>query len=203
MKIKIADYVFEFDCYYDLGCFFRNYLSNGQPDFSFSYSFSEVIDLMASDKYKPLKEIIVSENRILFEETVIYRHITDILSFYDTILFHGSVVSVDGEGYMFTAKSGVGKSTQSRLWKEFFGERAVIVNDDKPLIKLINNGMPYVYGTPWSGKYELNSNISVPLKAICIIRQSRENSISRVSVAEYYGTLLQQCYQPVLQQGYQ
>ena len=47
---------------------------------------------------------------------------------YDTILFHGSVIAVDGEGYLFTAKSGTGKSTHARLWRETFGDRAVRVS---------------------------------------------------------------------------
>ena len=87
---------------------------------------------------------------------------------YDTILFHGSAVAVDGIGYLFTAKSGTGKSTHTRLWRELFGERAVMLNDDKPLIKVSENGI-IVYGTPWDGKHRLSTNTFVPLKGICFM----------------------------------
>ena len=38
----------------------------------------------------------------------------------DTLLFHGSVIAVDGEGYLFTAKAVPGKPTHTRLWREIF-----------------------------------------------------------------------------------
>ena len=114
---------------------------------------------------------------------------------YDTILFHGSAVAVDGIGYLFTAKSGTGKSTHTRLWRELFGERAVMVNDDKPLIKVSENGI-IVYGTPWDGKHRLSTNISVPLKAVCVLERSEENRIERVTADSVYDMLVQQVYRP-------
>lgn len=81
------------------------------------------------------------------ETLAVYRKIADYLLSCDTLLFHGSVIAVDGEGYLFTAKSGTGKSTHTRLWREYFGERAVIVNDDKPLLHITDSGVT-AYGTP-------------------------------------------------------
>ncbi len=112
---------------------------------------------------------------------------------YDTLLFHGSCVTVDGAGYLFTAKSGTGKSTHTRLWRELLGERAVMVNDDKPLIRLIDS-RSIVYGTPWDGKHRLSRNLSVPLKAICILKRAEENSIRPITVSQAYPHLLQQVY---------
>lgn len=126
------------------------------------------------------------------EELAVYRKIADKLPAFDTILFHGSVVAVDGQGYLFTAKSGTGKSTHTRLWREYFGERAVMVNDDKPLIHI--GETVTVYGTPYNGKHHLGSNISVPLRAICILTRSEENHISPVSAQEAYPMLMQQVY---------
>ncbi|MDD6406286.1 MAG: hypothetical protein PUG00_10905, partial [Clostridiales bacterium] len=60
------------------------------------------------------------------ETLAVYRKIADHLLSCDTLLFHGSVIAVDDEGYLFTAKSGTGKSTHTRLWREYFGERAVM-----------------------------------------------------------------------------
>ena len=114
---------------------------------------------------------------------------------YDTFVFHGSVIAVDGEGYLFTAKSGTGKSTHTRLWREYFGERAVMVNDDKPMLKVTDNGV-IAYGTPYNGKHRLGANIYVPLKAICILTRGEENNIVRIDKSEAYAMLVQQVYRP-------
>ena len=70
-----------------------------------------------------------------------------------------------------------------------------MVNDDKPLLKITENGV-IAYGTPYNGKHHLGSNISVPLKAICILERSAENHIERITKNEAYAMLLQQTYRP-------
>ena len=128
---------------------------------------------------------------VFLKKRKIAEHMID----FDTILFHGSVIAVDGAGYMFTAKSGTGKSTHSRLWREYLGDRAVMVNDDKPLIHIGENGVT-VYGTPYNGKHRLGSNISIPLKAICILTRDTDNHIEPVTREQAYPILLQQTYRP-------
>ena len=91
-------------------------------------------------------------------ERTIYRKIADALVDDGVILYHGSVIAVDGQGYLFTAKSGTGKSTHTALWRELFGERAVMVNDDKPLLR-VKDDQVTVYGTPWNG-----NRLSDPVK---------------------------------------
>lgn len=114
---------------------------------------------------------------------------------YDTLLLHGSCVAVDGVGDLFTAKSGTGKSTHTRLWREVFGTRAVMVNDDKPLIRVTETGA-IVYGTPWNGKHRLGENISVPLHAICVLERDTVNHIEPVEKKSIYPILLQQTHRP-------
>ena len=70
-----------------------------------------------------------------------------------------------------------------------------MVNDDKPLIKVSENGI-IVYGTPWDGKHRLSTNISVPLKAVCVLERSEENRIERVTADSVYDMLVQQVYRP-------
>lgn len=129
------------------------------------------------------------------EELAVYRKIAEKMLDYDTILFHGSVVAVDGIGYLFTAKSGTGKSTHTYLWREYFGTRAVMVNDDKPLLHISENGV-IAYGTPYNGKHRLGANISVPLKAICILTRASDNHIEPITREQAYTMLLQQVYRP-------
>ncbi len=130
------------------------------------------------------------------ESLAIYRKIAEHMPSYDTFLFHGSCIAVDGQGYLFTAKSGTGKSTHAGLWKKLLGERVVYVNDDKPLIRVNPDGDLTVYGTPWAGKHNLNNNISVPLNCICLLERSAENNIVEITKSEAYPMLLQQVYRP-------
>lgn len=133
------------------------------------------------------------------ETLAVYRKLASVLPQSGVILLHGSVIAVDGEAYMFTAASGTGKSTHVRLWRELFGERAVMVNDDKPLIRVeggADQKRAIVYGTPWDGKHHLSTNIAVPLKAICILERGEKNEIQRLTIDEAYTMLLQQSFRP-------
>lgn len=129
------------------------------------------------------------------EELAAYRKIAEKAPFYDTLLFHGSVLSVDGAGYLFAAKSGTGKSTHARLWRELLGERAVMVNDDKPLLRVTEGGVT-VYGTPWDGKHRLSADLAIPLRGIALLERAAENRIRPITAAEAYPLLLQQSYRP-------
>ena len=129
------------------------------------------------------------------ETLAVYRRIAEWMPVYDTLLFHGSCVAVEGAAYLFAAASGTGKSTHTRLWRELLGNRAVMVNDDKPLIRLTDGG-PMVYGTPWDGKHRLSRNIAVPLKALCFLTRAAENRMEPLTKREAYPLLLQQVYRP-------
>lgn len=129
------------------------------------------------------------------EELAVYRKLAEKSPASDILLIHGSCIAVDGNGYLFVAKSGIGKSTHTRLWKELFQERAVIVNDDKPLMKVQESGVT-IFGTPWDGKHGLSSNMSVPLKAICFLERAKNNRIYPLNTTAVFLRLLQQVYQP-------
>lgn len=129
------------------------------------------------------------------ETLAVYRKLAEALVERDVLLFHGSVVAVDGEAYLFTAKSGTGKSTHTRLWRQAFGDRAVMINDDKPLLHVSVDGV-CAYGTPWNGKHHLGGNCSAPLKALCILERDKENHVERVSPEDAFPRMLQQCYLP-------
>lgn len=93
------------------------------------------------------------------------------------ILLHSSCVVVDGVAYAFSADSGTGKSTHTQLWLKKFGDRAYILNDDKPCIRIID-GKVYACGTPWSGKNDCSKPEIVPLGAICFLERSDSNFIN-------------------------
>lgn len=130
-----------------------------------------------------------------FETLALYREIAQKLIWKDVLLIHGSVVAVDGVGYLFAAKSGIGKSTHSRLWRRYFGNRAVMINDDKPLLRVTRSEI-VAYGTPWNGKHRLSTNTSAPLKAICFLNRCADNRVVSVDTDDVLPLLLQQCYLP-------
>ena len=134
---------------------------------------------------------IVQYSDAFIESIMVYRKIAEVMPAYDTFLFHGSAIAVDGLAYLFTAKSGTGKSTHTYLWREMLGTRAIMVNDDKPLIR-ITGDKATIYGTPWQGKENIGNNISVPLKAVCLLERAERNHIRAITKGEAYAMLLQQ-----------
>ena len=99
---------------------------------------------------------------------------------YDGFMIHSSAVVVDNKAYLFTADPGTGKSTHTSLWLKQFGDRAFILNDDKPAVRL-ENGTWYAYGTPWSGKHDISRNTRAELAGIAILERSEMNTVVPVT----------------------
>ena len=104
---------------------------------------------------------------------------------------HASAVAYEGRGYLFSAPSGTGKSTHTRLWKKILGEEAKVFNDDKPPLRRFD-GTWYAYGAPWCGKDNININMKVPVVGICFLKQGSENRIRRLSQAEAVSKIVSQ-----------
>lgn len=134
------------------------------------------------------------------ESLAVYRKICERLLQRNILLFHCSAVAMEGKAYLFTAPSGTGKSTHTRLWREYFGNRVVMVNDDKPLLRFEKNQV-LVFGTPYGGKEGLQTNVSVPVAGIVILHQNKENVIRKLSLSEAYPMLLNQTYRRRDQEG--
>ena len=111
------------------------------------------------------------------------------------LLLHASAVVLDGKAYLFTAPSGTGKSTHTQLWLKKFGSRAKILNDDKPALRKVD-GIWYAYGTPWSGKYDLNIPEQAPLAGICILERGEENRIAPAAGKTTVSFLMSQTVRP-------
>lgn len=170
-----------------------NYLTT--KEFCKRYLLEEIPDKIDIDVSISLKDVeeekktaegsgVGSWSDKYLETLALHRKVSEALTKYNTVLFHGSAIALDGEVYLFTAPSGTGKSTHTRLWRECFGERALMVNDDKPFLHLNEDGSITVYGAPWDGKHHLSTNVGLPLKAICILSQAPENRIYKVTKKE-------------------
>ena len=117
------------------------------------------------------------------------------LSYLGGAVLHGSAIAYKGEGVIFSAPSGTGKSTHTTLWKQCFGEDVVFVNDDKPALRFDDQAV-WMYGAPWSGKTDLNTNVRVPLKAIVAVQRAEENSIEQLPFTEAMVYIRNELVQP-------
>ena len=197
-KYKIAERVVEVSSLYEkVHSLCKGYEADGPADFSVITTEKDIdFEKQKTESeyaYEGLSTPDFSNGAL--EETAVYRKIGEKMPDYDTVIFHGSAIAVDGYGFLFTAKSGTGKSTHTELWRRLFGDRAVMINDDKPMLHVTENGIT-AYGTPYNGKHNLGNNIAVPLKAICILTRGEKNVIESINKAEAYPMLLQQVYRP-------
>ena len=113
-------------------------------------------------------------------------------SFHQTMLIHASTIMKNGYGYPFTAKSGTGKSTHTSLWMKHI-EHCELMNDDNPVIRIMDDGTPYIFGSPWSGKTPCYRNVSARLGAVTLIERAPENSIKREAPVQAFAILLPAC----------
>lgn len=195
--ISLADIIIRIEPIYDyIKEYCRGYIVDGKEEFTVR---TEPKDI-CYERERSIKDGLINLSDEYLETLAVYRKIVEKLPQFHILLFHASAIAVDGTGYLFTAKSGVGKSTHSRLWREYLGERAVMINDDKPLVKVTDTEVT-VYGTPWNGKHRLGTNMSVPLKAVSVLIRERDNRIEEIKPEEVYGMLLQQCYRPIDQEA--
>ena len=189
-KYKIADVVFTADFIYALSThLLKKYEYSGDEpaELNLAFSMDEISAKALDYKDMPLPYV---------ENTLVFRAFCEhVLANRNGLIFHSSAIAVDGNAYLFTAPSGTGKSTHTRLWRELLGNRAVMVNDDKPLIRMEDDGF-YVYGTPWNGKHGLDTDCKVKIKAICQITRGEQNHIEPLSSAQMLPVVLNQTLRP-------
>lgn len=130
-------------------------------------------------------------------------------SFHQTLLIHASCIMVSSQftvhslqstvhnspmpvAFPFTAKSGTGKSTHTSLWMKYI-EGCELMNDDNPVIRIDEQGTPYIYGSPWSGKTPCYRNVKALLGAVTRIERAPENSIKREGPVQAFALMLPAC----------
>lgn len=128
----------------------------------------------------------IDRKEYLFTE---YAALYYILQKQEAILIHSSAIKYKDLGILFIAKSGTGKSTQARLWKQY--EDIIQINDDKNIL-MYENGKLIIYGNPWSGKSVIDENIQVELTNLIFIYQNKENTIRNLTKKEQMLLLLPQ-----------
>ena len=81
----------------------------------------------------------------------------------DGMPLHAALVEKDGYGVVFLGPSGMGKSTQAKLWVEHQGADFII--GDRPGLRRID-GQWIGFGMPWDGKDGIKQQKQVPIRAL-------------------------------------
>jgi len=129
------------------------------------------------------------------EVSCVFQQIANAIIPFDAFFLHAAVLAINGKGVAFAAKSGIGKTTRLNLWEEAFGDKAQIVNGDKPVLRFLD-GQLYAYGTPWKGKEINGNNVRTPLNALCFLERSDEVSLQRISIPETLSRIFSQVFVP-------
>lgn len=161
------------------------------PDFSID---TDACDLAfeSNQMKKEHGENVIAPDWLL-ESSAIHRKISRTALAYSRLMMHGSSLSYKGEGVIFTALSGTGKSTHTSFWRSAFGEDVRMINDDKPFLDL-SRDTPMICGSPWMGKHHLGENISCPLRAIVIVERAERDRICKVSFSDAVPEIYRQIY---------
>ncbi len=182
--IKLCDTVIGINCkhgYTEKMC--RNYLCGSVPEIT--------VTVTADDIAAQRSTLGDGYDDGYLESLCVYRKICAALVPKKIMLLHACVLGMDGRAYAFLAPSGTGKTTHARMWMEKYGGRVTVINGDKPLVSLLGD-VPTVYGTPWCGKEEWNTNTSMPLTALCFIARGSGNVIRRITSHDAAGRIMNQ-----------
>lgn len=201
-QIEIADTVIELNTIYDSTyrmC--QDYLcSDREPQISIEICEEDILHERQINRKMEMEEGQPETDYFddYLETLAVYRKICSALLDFDCFLMHGSVIASPASdtdrdaAVMFTARSGVGKTTRTLMWLDQI-EGSYVVNGDKPILK-ITEGEVLACGTPWAGKEQLQRNCKVPLKAIFILERGEENTIEELSFSTALPLLIPQIY---------
>ena len=186
-RIKIAEMVLEINAINETTKrYCGDFLTDEEPKY--------VITLCEEDLKNEVTESTNGHVYVNEEISALYRKIADLLVDEDIIVFHGSSFKVKDNGFIVTARSGVGKSTHVNLLKELLGNNLEYINDDKPLLRV--NDEIVIYSNPWNGKERRGNNTSSPLKAVLFLNRGDNTYKKLENKEEVYFKLLSQIYLP-------
>lgn len=180
VTINLAGIPIEIDLHYrEVKRYFRHWLRRpgGQGEFSVSVSKEEIdaeFQRYPSDAHPGNAELTA----------LIYR-LSDKLLSRRMVFFHGLAMRFKEKAWIFTGQSGVGKTTQYRLFQKLHGSEVDLICGDKPVIEASADGTVWVHPSPWNGKENLKSCMEpAPLGGMICLRQDMNNSIYAMPNAE-------------------
>lgn len=163
--------------------------ADGLAVFEFSWNCTTAGWLVCTDGYRDGHLVATGHHRKMAIDNALMVLFALATADKRTALFHAAVVSHAGRAYMFLGPSGTGKSTHARLWLRHI-EGTELVNDDNPVVRVVDDGGAVVYGSPWSGKTPCYRNVSHALGGIVLLSQAPYNKIRRLGGIEAYAALV-------------
>lgn len=176
-RYKIADIVCDIETkYQETAPWYEPYLTDEPLDFEKTLTVKDSsIDHLVTNG--------VDITPAIAENMLLATRFNNLLLRFDGSYIHSSALMYDSKVYLFSGKSGVGKSTHTKRWCRLFPDKTKILNDDKPSFRFIN-GKCYVYGTPFAGGTNIQINEKGELGAIVFLEQSEENRLVRLTPAQ-------------------
>lgn len=183
MRFLIADLVVEYDLKYDrLKRLTFPFIYNGDLPTDIRLKFTEESIINLHSKMSPERTFGDAE------ELGVSSEFNRAVLKFNTLFVHSSALVCNGKAYLFSADSGVGKSTHTRLWLKAFGDKVHIMNDDKPVVRIYDDRI-IAYSTPFDGGSGIALNEAYPLGAIIFIERGKDNSIRVPNSAEIISNL--------------
>lgn len=160
-----------------------------------------VADGLITGKFSPksgegelvVQSIIMEGNFARIFEQILYQAYWSVVrrKGLDSILLHSSALVRNGKGYIFTGKSGSGKSTITTL-----SEGARVLNDEIALIDF-SGGKAVVSDTPFNGFFANKVEGTAPLAALMLLKQAKHHLLTREASAESIKTLSREIIPPM------
>lgn len=110
---------------------------------------------------------------------------------FGALTLHSSSVSWNGRAVLFSASSGVGKSTQAELWHRLLG--AETMNGDKNCLRRMDDGW-YANGFPLCGTSRICRPYRLPAAAVVFLSQAPENRLRRLPMREAVPLLIRNSF---------
>lgn len=95
------------------------------------------------------------------------------------VVLHACGVVMDGRGYVFCGRSGIGKTTMARLWRD---RGAILLNDDRIILRVID-GEVRLFSSPWHGEERTVKAGNVPLAGFFHLSQAPAHRLTPIDGA--------------------
>ena len=146
------------------------------------------------DKQKEFLSCGENKNKnVQILDDIIYRLCISVLFTKSVLHLHSSFVLYNDQAILFTGPSGIGKTTQAELWRDY--EDAVIVNGDVTLIRKIDD-VWRAFGAPIHGSSPYCENMDAPIAAIIVLKQAEENQLIRLDAFTALAECFPEIYRP-------
>ena len=163
--------------------------ASGEPVFEYRLGDKTAAWLVCSADYRQSRLLLTGEFTKFAIDNALMVLFALATARLQTALFHAAAVSFKDNAYLFLGKSGTGKSTHARLWQQAI-EGVELVNDDNPVVRIMDDGRVRVFGSPWSGKTPCYRNVSYPLRGVVLLSQAPYNRIERLQGLQAYAALV-------------